>query len=85
MNFFSWDLLDNHSNGSKFLSIKSQYFSWNLVKGFRAKIDAIRARLILQIYTVLKIDNFHPISLKEIEDSNSAKSESSSFESNSGL
>ena len=55
------------------------------MKGFRTKIDAIRARLILQIYIILKIDNFHPISLKEIEDSNSAKSESSSFESNSGL
>ena len=55
------------------------------MKGFRAKIDAISARLILQIYTVLKINNFHPISLRKIENSNRAKSESSSFESNSGL
>ena len=55
------------------------------MEGFRAKIDAIRARLNFQIYTVLKIDNFHPISLKEIENSNSAKSESSFFESNSEL
>ena len=65
--------------------MKEQIKNLLVFKQFRAKIDAIRAGLLLQICFVLKIDNFHPISLKEIEDSNSAKSESSSFESNSGL
>ena len=65
--------------------MKEQINNLLVFKQFRAKIDAIRAGLILQIYILLKIDNFHPISLKEIENSNCAKLQSSSFESNSGL
>ena len=65
--------------------MKGQIKMFLVFKQFRAKIDAVRAGLILQIYIVSKIDNFHPISLKEIENSNSAKLQSSSFENNSGL
>ena len=65
--------------------MKEQIKNLLVFKQFRAKTDAIRAGLLLQICFLLKIDNFHPISLKEIGESNSAKSESSSFESNSGL
>ena len=50
--------------------MKEQIKNLLVFKQFRAKIDAIRAGLLLQICFFLKTDNFHPISLKEIENSN---------------